>query len=209
MSVRNLNILCNTFPWPEYSEAFNSAPEVWLNYENRALSDLFDQLNRGIILISVESDFFYCNSFAKNFFAEVMNIEQRSKIKDVCRKTLYRFLKNPSSKAERYAIDDHVYEIQLDAMLKPEQSTVPYTIYRLSVLKQMEEAGQKVSFAQQYELSKRHMQIIQYIHRGCTNREIAEKLHLSIHTINRYVEDILRITASKNRCEACRKVLPD
>lgn len=41
-------------------------------------------------------------------------------------------------------------------------------------------------------LSKREMQVIQLISRGCSNKEIAARLHITLHTAKGHVHNILQ-----------------
>lgn len=51
------------------------------------------------------------------------------------------------------------------------------------VLSQNLENGYTDYYKQKFKLSKRELQLVRMIKRGLTNKEVAEELHLSIHTV--------------------------
>jgi DNA-binding NarL/FixJ family response regulator len=51
-------------------------------------------------------------------------------------------------------------------------------------------------------LSERQLEVLRLVARGLSNREIAERLHLSIRTIKRHVTDILKALGVPNRASA-------
>lgn len=51
------------------------------------------------------------------------------------------------------------------------------------VLSQNLDDGYTDYYKQKFKLSKRELQLVRMIKRGMTNREVAEELHLSIHTV--------------------------
>lgn len=50
-------------------------------------------------------------------------------------------------------------------------------------------------------LSKRELEIIQYVAEGFTNKEIAEKLYISTHTVNTHRKNIMQKLGLKNTAE--------
>ena len=54
-------------------------------------------------------------------------------------------------------------------------------------------------------LSDREMQVLDLISEGATNREIADQLHLSPHTIKEHTSAIYRKLEVRNRAEAVRQ----
>ena len=51
-------------------------------------------------------------------------------------------------------------------------------------------------------LSERQLEVLRLVARGLSNREIAQRLHLSIRTIKRQVTDIMRTLGVSNRASA-------
>lgn len=56
-------------------------------------------------------------------------------------------------------------------------------------------------FKQKYEITNRELEIIQLISKGLTNKEIAEKLFISIDTVKDHNYNIFRKTGTKNRTQ--------
>ena len=48
-------------------------------------------------------------------------------------------------------------------------------------------------------ITRREADVLLLVVEGCANREIAERLYLSVRTVEKHVESLLRKTASKNR----------
>ena len=47
-------------------------------------------------------------------------------------------------------------------------------------------------FIQQFNLTKREREIIQYIKQGLTNQEMAQTLHLSVYTVETHRKNIMQ-----------------
>jgi two-component system response regulator DesR len=56
-----------------------------------------------------------------------------------------------------------------------------------------------------YELSEREREVLDLIASGATNREIAEALFLSPHTIKEHTSALYRKLKARNRAEAVRR----
>jgi NarL family two-component system response regulator LiaR len=63
----------------------------------------------------------------------------------------------------------------------------------------MEVAGDRAPFE---PLSPREMEVLHEVRQARTNREIAERLHLSTSTVNKHVSQVLRKLRARNRAEA-------
>lgn len=57
-----------------------------------------------------------------------------------------------------------------------------------------------------YPLSRREMEVIKILAGGCSNRELAIKLHLSEHTVKSHLKTIFLKTQSKSRTELLSKI---
>jgi len=60
------------------------------------------------------------------------------------------------------------------------------------------------SAANNFHLTKREEQVLEFLAKGSSNVEIGNKLHLSPRTIEKYVSSLLRKTATSNRAELVR-----
>ena len=58
---------------------------------------------------------------------------------------------------------------------------------------------EKLTFSDGVTLSVREVEIIKLIAAGYNNKEIAQKLFVSIHTIKSHIEYILRVLNARNR----------
>jgi DNA-binding NarL/FixJ family response regulator len=56
-----------------------------------------------------------------------------------------------------------------------------------------------------YSLTRRELLILKFVAKGCTNKQIAEKLFVSIETIKTHVKNIFRKLEVNNRILACIK----
>ena len=56
-----------------------------------------------------------------------------------------------------------------------------------------------------YELSEREREVLDLIASGATNREIAERLYLSPHTIKEHTSTLYKKLKARNRAEAVRR----
>ncbi|MCL6260529.1 response regulator transcription factor [Aquiflexum sp. TKW24L] len=58
------------------------------------------------------------------------------------------------------------------------------------VLRQNIDEGYTDYYKQKFKLSKRELQLVRMIKQGMTNREVAEELHLSVHTVDAHRKKI-------------------
>ena len=56
-------------------------------------------------------------------------------------------------------------------------------------------------------LTEREMNVLFYLAQGLTNEEIAEKLHISVHTVKAHLEAIYDKLAVVNRVQAAMKAV--
>lgn len=57
------------------------------------------------------------------------------------------------------------------------------------------------------ELTEREYEVLLYVMQGLTNREIAQKLTITYHTVKAHVAAIIRKTKTKNRLDATLKLI--
>ncbi len=58
-----------------------------------------------------------------------------------------------------------------------------------------------------YELTEREVMILGYMSEGYDNREIAQKIYVSIHTVKAHVSAIIKKLHAKNRTHAACKAI--
>ena len=68
-----------------------------------------------------------------------------------------------------------------------------------------EKPGQ-FSISRDFNLSKREIQILELLASGCRNKEIAERLYISNHTVRSHIYHIYEKLHVKSRVEALNKV---
>jgi RNA polymerase sigma factor (sigma-70 family) len=54
-------------------------------------------------------------------------------------------------------------------------------------------------------LTVRERVILKFVSKGCTNKEIAEALHISVETVKKHLQNIYRKLQAGNKIEALRK----
>ena len=64
------------------------------------------------------------------------------------------------------------------------------------------------SLAESVRMTKRERQVIELIADGNTNKEIAQKLHLSTHTVKSHVHNILEKLSLSTRVQIARHASP-
>ena len=64
-----------------------------------------------------------------------------------------------------------------------------------------------VSFIDTVRLSKREREALAHLAQGLSNREIADRLGVSVNTINKHVQQIFTKLNVRNRTQAARKAL--
>ena len=57
------------------------------------------------------------------------------------------------------------------------------------------------------DLTEREYEVLKYVMQGLTNREIAEKLTVTHHTVKAHVAAIIKKTGTKNRLDAAMKLI--
>ncbi|HEY8761143.1 MAG TPA: LuxR C-terminal-related transcriptional regulator [Candidatus Dormibacteraeota bacterium] len=64
-----------------------------------------------------------------------------------------------------------------------------------------------VSFIDTVRLSKREREALAHLAQGLSNREIADRLGISVNTVNKHVQQIFTKLNVRNRVQAARKAL--
>ena len=64
-----------------------------------------------------------------------------------------------------------------------------------------------VSFIDTVRLSKREREALAHLAQGLSNREIADRLGISVNTVNKHVQQIFTKLNVRNRTQAARKAL--
>jgi len=64
-----------------------------------------------------------------------------------------------------------------------------------------------VSFIDTVRLSKREREALAHLAQGLSNREIADRLGISVNTVNKHVQQIFTKLSVRNRVQAARKAL--
>ncbi len=110
------------------------------------------------------------------------------------------------SGAEGYLLKD-MSEVELEATLNAIESGEPALSPQLAVkiLDEFTRLSHEVSrrdVAQRDDLSAREREVLQLVADGSTNREIAASLHLSEHTVNFHMKNILSKLHLRNRAQA-------
>jgi len=58
-----------------------------------------------------------------------------------------------------------------------------------------------------FHLTERESEVLKYISEGCSNKEIGEKINLSVHTINSYRKQILSKFNARNTADLIKKAI--
>lgn len=101
------------------------------------------------------------------------------------------YISEPSGNSIRFAL----------CLYGPLTSHLPYkSVIVNSVTGEMQELNPQ----HKNILTNRELQILQLIHQGRSSKQIADTLSISIHTVSRHRQEILKKLQVRNSMEACR-----
>lgn len=173
-----------------------------IRYENNALRELFGQFSIGIFLLSDDKTVFYYNDIAEEFYSVFVSTRFNGPI-IASGGVLYSMFLNKSRKSWMYYHQDKVYSVSVrDYQVQADM----HTAYCISVFVSNQTSTGSGQMINKYKLSQRQLEIAGLILDGYTNSEIAEELYLSIHTVNKHIENLFRKTGVSNRMAAAFKV---
>ena len=161
-----------------------------------AIFAVFDALNEAMLVYTRDGRFVYANPAWMRFEAEDAE-------KETLRDMVQRFSRSVRTQSRQLRFSD-----PLDPLIvPPSQIETEYAVYHIDhfVLPESTLGGNYVAFrvdrsisglspelVAHYRLSKRECEVALCIARGLSNKEIAANLFVSVHTIRRHVESILR-----------------
>lgn len=145
-----------------------------------------------IIVIDYADD-----AFGVNFIKDIRKIYKDSKILAITdslpKSTIYSALKNG---VDSYLLSDCDKPEIMDAIEDTNQNKQFYCGAVIDILAEQKDAEAKG--CEGISLSEREIQIIKLISDGCTNKEIADQLFLSTHTVNTHRKNIMQKLGIKN-----------
>lgn len=90
-------------------------------------------------------------------------------------------------------------EISKARILAPHLTTALENIIRFAEMKDMKNTYQGETLREQFQLTKREMEIVQCVCQGLTNDEIGERLYISRFTVETHLKNIFDKTGVKHR----------
>ena len=145
-----------------------------------------------IIVIDYSND-----SFGLNSIKEIKKIYKDTKILAITDKlpksTIYSALKNG---VDSYLLSDCDKPEIIEAINDTRDGKQFYCGLVIDILAENNETEGNGCFG--FSLSEREIQIIRLISDGCTNKEIADQLFLSTHTVNTHRKNIMQKLGLKN-----------
>lgn len=182
-------------------------------YVSRSFFEIQVQMSRGYelaaSLASAEQALAFC--MAQPVDLVIMDVMMKAGLDGLtCAKAIHR--NNPgvkiiltTSTAEAQWIDE-AREAGIESFWFKEYSDVPLTQVMDRTM-----AGERVfpdsppnpdfGDAMKADLSERELDVLRWLTRNLTNEEIAERLHLSPHTVKRHIENLLLKTGYRNRID--------
>lgn len=198
----NISSLRMDLPYPRNSL---NLTDVKIQYENRALSDLFFRIPIGLILISEDQKVLYYNPLAEYFHDQCIGLTTGNRLEQSGDFLYSKFVKN-SRVQWKFHSGRQIFFVNLQSFpLKSEKKGIS-TVFLLSIQSSAGLINSKIKPVNEYGLSSRQIQIVGMIWNGYTNKEIANELFLSVHTVNKHVENLLEKTGAKNRISVAQKV---
>jgi DNA-binding CsgD family transcriptional regulator len=192
-----------------------------MKHENHVLSDVVELFPRGIIILDRELRPIYCNSKGKELCLSLsgldlegtneITVESLSIPSNVLR--LCVGLKERRERAvgffcEKNADNGNGRRLRIDCSILWQYEQRARLPYFLISMKELFDAcaGDEYFAENGYSLTNREKDIVRCITEGLSNKEIAQKLHISPLTVDSHLKKIFEKTGVRNRTELATKL---
>lgn len=180
--------------------------------DGSALAGLFDILPTGIIMLSDEEKVIYRNRAAGDFLK--LFCTEESDNDRIVGETLTFLFTGRDQTRWILPYDDSIWNLNVQPMMerRPEEgygNRVTWkedASYYLFTINRSENEDVSHSGKADYRLTTREYEIASLIVAGFTNRDIAEGLFLSVHTVKHHVESLMKKTGNHSRFSAANAV---
>jgi len=96
-----------------------------------------------------------------------------------------------SNQSFKIYANNHVYSFTMTSFLLSDAFGNIETIYSVSINKQVAQSNETVEeIGKKYDLTKRELEVVSLIRQGYSNKEIAEKMFISNHTVKAHIMNI-------------------
>jgi DNA-binding CsgD family transcriptional regulator len=169
--------------------------------EANTLELLFDRLPMGILLI-LNKTVLYHNKIAEEFYSKIVHTGFKVSISNAGG-ALSSMFRNKNRNVWEYHNGNRMYTVNASKHIWDKNEA--FSVVISSAVKRCPDEDRKDPDVC-YGLSIRQMEIAGLMMDGYTNKEIADELFLSVHTVNKHVCNILKKTKGKNRVAATCKI---
>ena len=187
-----------------------------MEHEKGILSSVAELSPRGIVVLDRELRPIYCNHKGKKFCLLLSGIqpEQADEVTAECLhipSSLLRLCVSLKGQRERsvgffcgldtYPGNEKRFRIDCSLPWQYEQKAhLPYFLISIKEMDKICVDGEEM-LKGKYHLTKREMDVVEYVAEGLSNKEIAQKLYISHFTVDSHLKKIFEKTGVRNRTE--------
>jgi DNA-binding CsgD family transcriptional regulator len=202
----------------------NSVDLAKISFRNDVFKCCNERLPIGTLILDDQFYVLECNKAAQEFCEELFENKANDTYTCYSDKIVYlntnnkyiqkainylknNYLNNPNNPNFNVYENNHVYSFNITSFF----ITCPFgnikTIYSVCITKQ-ENCFNKIidQTARKYELTNRELEIVSLIKSGCSNKEIAEKMFISTHTVKAHITKLFNKTGVTNRTALINKL---
>jgi DNA-binding CsgD family transcriptional regulator len=175
------------------------------------LKEMLTHVQMSIVVLDEDYKIMYCNQNARNY-ADRQGGRFENEIQTLCGEIVSELWMleagDGMDRLHQYALGDKRYSAGLLPFVAPMRPGKFKTFFFLYF--SPEHGSSKSDFGEDknresYLLSRREVEVLHLIADGCGNREIAEKLNISVHTVKTHNENIFRKLETGGRTAAVNK----
>lgn len=183
---------------------FTDYAEILLNEQNaffikKSFIELFETIPVGIFVLNDFHKLIYSNRLADEFYEQVISpvfdipMEMGGEV--IYTSFLHGVNRTYAARGKIYTLAEETYKCK-------DKSISCYHIISVTV----KVLTSLTVDSNRYCLTARQLEIASMVAEGCSNKEIAECLFLSVHTVNKHLDNIFKKLGVNNRIEAINKL---
>ena len=194
---------------------------------NNIVENCYERLPIGIITLDSKFSVIESNKEAQEYCRDIVDNAYTFKSDNEYKSSIYissdsKYVQNVvnywigNSTVNNYnqsmtiSTNSSVYDFFMSSFLISSHTGVISTIYFIYVTQQQKIENRSIvaEIASQFDLTKREFEIVNLIAKGYSNKEISDKLCISVHTVKTHILNIFKKTGVTSRTELVYKLSP-
>ncbi len=179
-----------------------------LEHQNQILVNFVDKSPIGMILVDNNFDLIGYNQIALSYINEICNQDPENMLSDQVIKTfIEKIYFKGFSPGNFIQTDIKDYAIKIKPFVIPNFSQGITTLYYIYIYRRNNNTINPSILKSKYKLTSRECELVFYLLEGYSNKQIADELFISPHTVKTHMQNIFKKMECVSRSEVIRKTL--